>query len=119
MATLRTDPQSRSLSTACCPSPSCSAVGRSACAWRSAPRPGVSERSSSGVPSFGTTGVVLGVVLARALSRYMESLLVEVTATDATVFLTTAVVVLAVAVIAACAPMYQATRVDPMQSLRA
>jgi putative ABC transport system permease protein len=68
---------------------------------------------------LGTTGVVLGVVLARALTRYMESLLVEVTATDATIFMTTAVVVLAVAVIAACAPMYQATRVDPMESLRA
>ena len=60
----------------------------------------------------------LWVVLARALTRYMESLLLEVTATDATVFLTTAVVALAVAVLAACAPMYQAACVNPIESLR-
>ncbi|HTE44734.1 MAG TPA: hypothetical protein VK636_05775, partial [Gemmatimonadaceae bacterium] len=68
---------------------------------------------------LGTAGVSLGIALARALSRYMESLLVEVTATDATVFAATGVAVLLVAVLAACAPMYQATRVDPVQSLRA
>ena len=67
---------------------------------------------------LGGLGVILGVLLARGLSRFMESLLIEVTATDAGVFLATAVATLAVAVLAACAPAYQALRVDPSEALR-
>jgi predicted permease len=67
---------------------------------------------------LGVAGVIPGVLIARALSRFMESLLLEVSATDATVFLGTAISVLVVAVVAACAPVYQATRVNPIESLR-
>jgi putative ABC transport system permease protein len=68
--------------------------------------------------ALGASGVIVGIALARGLSRYMESLLIEVTATDATVFGSTAVAVLAVAIIAACVPAYQALHVDPVRSLR-
>jgi hypothetical protein len=58
------------------------------------------------------------VLLARWLSRYMESVLLEVGATDAAGFAGTAVAVLLVALAAACAPVVQAVRVDPVKSLR-
>jgi predicted permease len=67
---------------------------------------------------LGVTGVAIGMVVARGLSRYMESLLLEVAATDASVFSMTAVAVLVVAIIAACAPAYQALRIDPVRTLR-
>jgi putative ABC transport system permease protein len=68
--------------------------------------------------AMGIVGVVAGLVLARALTRFMESLLLEVGATDASVFTLAAVSVLAIAVLAACAPAVQALRVDPTKSLR-
>jgi putative ABC transport system permease protein len=67
---------------------------------------------------LGGIGIVLGTVLARMLSRYMSSLLLEVAATDGAVFVAAAGGVLVIAVIAACAPAYRAIRVDPVQSLR-
>jgi predicted permease len=67
---------------------------------------------------LGIAGVASGIVLARWLSRYLESLLLEVGATDATVFTATAIGVLFVALLAACAPVVQAVRVDPIKSLR-
>lgn len=67
---------------------------------------------------LGATGVAIGILLARWLSRYIEHLLVEVGATDATVFTGTAVVVLVVALVSACVPVMQAVRVDPIKSLR-
>jgi putative ABC transport system permease protein len=67
---------------------------------------------------MGAIGVAIGLGAARGLTRYMESLLLEVGATDATVFSVAAVSVLAIAVLAACAPAYQALRVDPVKSLR-
>lgn len=68
---------------------------------------------------IGVIGVVTGVLGARGLSRYIGSLLLEVTATDVGVFAIAALVVFAVAVLAACVPTYQALRVDPIKSLRA
>lgn len=67
---------------------------------------------------MGTVGVVVGLALAGALTRYMESLLLEVQPTDGTVFSIAAVSVLAIAVLAACVPALQALRVDPVKSLR-
>ena len=67
---------------------------------------------------MGLAGVGIGIVLAGWLSRYMESLLREVAATDATVFAASGMAVLLLAVAAACAPMFQAVRVDPIKSLR-
>lgn len=67
---------------------------------------------------LGVAGVSIGVISARAFSHYMESLLVEVKATDAGVFATTAALALLVASVAACAPAYRAVRVDPARCLR-
>jgi putative ABC transport system permease protein len=67
---------------------------------------------------LGGAGVGLGLLLARVMSKYMESVLIEVSAHDATVFLASAVGMLGVAVIAACVPAMQAIRVDPVRSLR-
>ncbi len=66
---------------------------------------------------LGAAGMVIGIVLARGLSRYLESLLLEVTATDATVFVGTAVAALVVAAVASCAPAWRAVHVDPVRSL--
>ena len=67
---------------------------------------------------LGGTGVVLGIALARVLSRFMESLLIEVSAKDSTVYVVTGAATLLVAVIAACMPAYSAVKVDPVSSLR-
>lgn len=66
----------------------------------------------------GVAGVGIGAAIAFALSRYMASLLTEVAATDRGVLMLAALVVFALAVLAACAPTYQAVRVDPIKSLR-
>jgi putative ABC transport system permease protein len=67
---------------------------------------------------LGALGVGFGLLLARWLSKYMESVLIEVSAKDGTVFAATAVVMLLVGVIAACVPALQAVRIDPVRSLR-
>jgi putative ABC transport system permease protein len=67
---------------------------------------------------MGMTGVAFGMLLATWLSKYMEAVLLEVAARDAGVFAAAAVGVLVVAIAAACLPVFQALRVDPMASLR-
>jgi putative ABC transport system permease protein len=67
---------------------------------------------------LGSTGVVIGIAAARGLTRFLESQLLEVTTTDPTVFVLAALSVTAIAVLAGCAPAYQALRVDPVRSLR-
>lgn len=64
------------------------------------------------------TGVAIGGLLARALSKYMASLLTEVKATDLGVFAVAIAAVFVFAILAACAPTWQAVRVDPIKSLR-
>lgn len=66
---------------------------------------------------LGAIGVTIGLALAFALTRYLESLLIEVTATDATVFAGTAVTALLVAAAASCAPAWRAVQVDPVRGL--
>ena len=68
--------------------------------------------------TLGVLGVGFGLLLARWLSKYMESVLIEVSTKDATVFAGTAVAMLLVGVIAACVPAMQAVRIDPVKSLR-
>jgi ABC-type antimicrobial peptide transport system permease subunit len=63
-------------------------------------------------------GLVVGVVAALGLTRFMQSLLLEVSPTDTGVFVGT-IVTLALIVLLACAiPTRRALAVDPAISLR-
>jgi hypothetical protein len=64
-------------------------------------------------------GLVIGLGIAALLSGYLESLLFEVEALDATTFLTGGAVLLLAAVAACAVPASWAARVDPAESLRA
>jgi predicted permease len=64
-------------------------------------------------------GVALGAGGAVALSRFMESLLFDVTALDAATYVAVSGLLFAVALLAGYLPARRVTRIDPMQSLRA
>ena len=64
-------------------------------------------------------GLVLGGVAALALTRVGASLLWGVSSTDAATYLVIAATLAAVALVAILIPARRATRVDPMQALRA
>jgi putative ABC transport system permease protein len=63
-------------------------------------------------------GIALGLAGASALSQVMQSLLYEVSATDATTFAAASLVLLAVALAACFVPALRASRIDPMVALR-
>jgi putative ABC transport system permease protein len=63
-------------------------------------------------------GVGLGLVMAAALVRVMETLLFGVSQYDPGTFSAVAVIMIAVGVIATLLPAYRATRVDPIVTLR-
>ena len=64
------------------------------------------------------TGVACGVALAAAGTRYMASLLYQVTPLDAVTFTAVPVVLLAVAAAASLVPALRAIRVSPTVALR-
>ena len=64
-------------------------------------------------------GIVVGVVLARALARYMEHLVYGTTPTDTATFVETGILLLVVAVVASVLPALRVTRLNPAQTLRA
>jgi predicted permease len=66
-----------------------------------------------------TAGLVIGFGAALALSRYLASLLYEVTARDTVTYLTAGAILLASAIAAAWLPARRASRVDPVAALRA
>jgi len=63
-------------------------------------------------------GVAVGMIAAAALTRYLKSLLFEVSPFDLRIFGATAALMTAVALTAAFLPAWRATRVDPMTALR-
>lgn len=67
---------------------------------------------------FVGAGAIIGVVGARALTRFMSGLLYEVTAADPLTFSLAVFTLLAVALFAAYLPARRATRIDPVLALR-
>jgi predicted permease len=63
-------------------------------------------------------GVALGLGAAFALTRFLESMLLGVTSTDALTFSSVAILLFAVALLACFIPALRAMRVDPMVALR-
>jgi putative ABC transport system permease protein len=63
-------------------------------------------------------GTAFGSLGAFALTRLLQSVLVEVSATDPATFLAVAAGVVAVSALACAVPARRATRVDPMLALR-
>jgi ABC-type antimicrobial peptide transport system permease subunit len=64
-------------------------------------------------------GISLGLGGAAVLTRFMKSLLYGVSSLDVGTYVLGAVALLAAAALAAYLPARRATRVDPMQALRA
>jgi predicted permease len=63
-------------------------------------------------------GVALGLLAAFALTRYLRSMLLGVTSTDALTFSSVAILLCAVALFACLVPARRATLVDPVRALR-
>ena len=63
-------------------------------------------------------GIVAGVVFALVLTRFMTSLLFEVTPTDPATFASVAALLALVGLLACYIPARRATRVDPLVALR-
>ncbi len=67
---------------------------------------------------LGLVGCGIGVLASAALTRVIQSLLFGVTPTDPTTFLASALLLLAVALLACWLPARRAARLDPMVALR-
>lgn len=63
-------------------------------------------------------GVGLGLALAFLLTRFLSSLLLGVTSTDALTFVSVAILLCAVTILACFFPARRAMRIDPMVALR-
>ncbi len=63
-------------------------------------------------------GVAVGVAASLMLSRFLSSLLYEVSSTDPATFTSVVIILMTVALLACSIPARRATRVDPMNALR-
>ena len=68
---------------------------------------------------LGIVGAIAGLVLGAASIRYIESLLYDVKATDATMLAFPCLTIVAIALLAAIPPVIRAVRIDPVSTLRA
>ena len=73
----------------------------------------------SQVLKLAVAGIVLGLAAAFAITRSLSSFLYGVTATDATVFIGTSLLMAVIALLASYFPARRATRVNPIIALRA
>jgi putative ABC transport system permease protein len=83
-----------------------------------APRKTVIGQVVCGSMALTGAGVVVGLVLAWVLSRFIRSMLHGVVATDLLTYTLVAAALLSVALLASLVPALTASRVDPMNSLR-
>ena len=68
--------------------------------------------------SLGTVGVLIGVVAAGAVTRYLSALLFGLTPLDSVTFAAVSLLFAVVASVAAYIPARRATKVDPLAALR-
>lgn len=69
--------------------------------------------------ALGAAGVAIGTIAAAATSRLLSGLLFQVAPTDLATFIAVPVFLLSVTLAACWAPAQRATRVDPVEALRA
>ena len=65
------------------------------------------------------TGILVGLILAYVVARLFATLLFGVQPTDAPIYALVTLILVAVSVVAAYVPARRATRIDPIDSLRA
>ena len=68
--------------------------------------------------TLAVAGIVVGMVAAFALTRLMQSLLYQITATDPVTYVVVPIALLVVTLVASYLPAFRATRVSPTMALR-
>jgi putative ABC transport system permease protein len=81
----------------------------------------LARHRAHGIAAVGVValGLAAGAAGARLLTRFIASLLFNITATDAATFVAVGVLLAAIALIATALPALRAVRGDPMLALRA
>ena len=95
-------------------------MGRSACAWPSArPTAAVGRLVLGEGLRLALLGRLAGLAVAFGVTRVLRGLLFQVEPLDPVSLLGAAAVLVAAALLATCLPARRATRVDPVEVLRA